>query len=118
MEEENVAQIDPEPLYDHRLVEWVTLYLQTRDSRIFPFTAYFDEAQHRAFVHDLRVGLADLQDSGSARKTSATGFIIDDSLLHNVVREWTAADGGWPESADPENPDGLVNLLRERLPTP
>jgi hypothetical protein len=114
-EEDRVAQIDPTPTYDHRLAEWVTLYLQTRDSRIFPFTERFDDAQRRAFVHDLRVGLAELQDSGSARKTSATGFIMDDSLLHEIVQEWVTANGGWPVSADPENPDGLVNLMRDRM---
>lgn len=53
-----MAQLDPGPNYDHRLVEWVTLYLQTRDERIFPFTQYFDDARRAAFVHDLRVALS------------------------------------------------------------
>jgi hypothetical protein len=109
-----VAQIYPDPIYDHRLVEWATYYLQTRDPSFFPFARNFDADQRRAFVHALRVGLADLQDSGSARKTSATGYIMSDTLLHAVVQEWAAAGGNWPPSADPQNPDGLVNLLRER----
>jgi hypothetical protein len=103
-----VAQIDPEPTYDHRLAEWVTLYLQTRDPRIFPFTRHFDGEKQRAFVHDLRVALADLQDSGSARKTAATGFVMTDTTLHRTVRQWAAAGGGWPSTANPENPYGLA----------
>jgi hypothetical protein len=105
-----VAQIDPEPLYDHRLLEWVTYYLQTQDATVFPFARNFDDERKRAFIHDLRVGLADLQDSGSARKTSATGFIMGDTLLKEVVTEWARADGDWPASADPNNPDGLVSI--------
>ncbi len=88
-----MAQIDPGPNYDHRLVEWVTLYLQTRDERIFPFTQYFDDERRAAFAHDLRVALSELQDSGSARKTSATGFIMNDSTLHGIVRAWAMAGG-------------------------
>jgi len=103
-----VAQLDPEPNYDHRLVEWVTLYLQTRDERIFPFTQYFDDEKRAAFIHDLRVALAELQDSGSARKTSATGFIMSDSTLHEIVRAWAAAGGDWPATSKPDNPVGLA----------
>ena len=103
-----MAQLDPGPNYDHRLVEWVTLYLQTRDSRIFPFTERFDEARQAAFVHDLRVALSELQDSGSARKTSATGFIMNDSTLHGIVRAWAAAGGGWPDTSSPTSPIGLA----------
>ena len=106
-----MVQIDPEPLYDHRLIEWVTTYLQTRDPNIFPFSRNFDADQQRAFVHDLRIGLGDLQDSGSARKTSASGFIVSDSLLKAIVTEWAAANGGWPASHDPSNPDGLVSMV-------
>lgn len=106
-----MAQINPEPNYDHRLAEWATLYLQTRDSSLFPFTEHFDSEQQRAFMNDLRIGLADLQDSGSARKTAAVGHIIDDTLLYELVREWHQADGGWPASADPENPYGLTSLV-------
>jgi len=100
-----VAQIDPEPNYDHRLAERVVTYLQTRDPRLFPFTANFTPAQQRAFIRDLREALADLQDSGSARKTSATGFIMRDRRLHEVVQEWAAARGGWPRGADPSVPE-------------
>jgi len=103
-----VAQLDPEPNYDHRLVEWVTLYLQTRDERIFPFTQYFDADRQAAFVHDLRVALSELQDSGSARKTSATGFIMSDSTLHGIVRAWARAGVGWPDTSNPANPIGLA----------
>jgi hypothetical protein len=109
-----VAQIDPAPRYDHRLAQWATYYLQTQDPKYFPFAKHFDEERKRAFMHGLRVGLADLQDSGSARKTSATGFVMDDSLLHEIVQEWAAAGGGWPESAEAENPDGLVSFIRDR----
>jgi hypothetical protein len=96
-----VAQLSPEPAYDHRLAERVVVYLQTRDPALFPFTARFDAARRRAFVNDLREALADLTDSGSARKTSAAGFIMKDRRLHDVVREWAAANGGWPHGADP-----------------
>ena len=96
-----MAQIDPEPNYDHRLAERVVAYLQTKDARLFPFTARFDAERRRAFVRDLREGLAEITDSGSARKTSATGFVMNDSRLHQIVREWAAAHGGWPRGADP-----------------
>ena len=103
-----MAQLDPGPNYDHRLVELVTLYLQTRDSRIFPFTEKFDDARQEAFMHDLRVALSELQDSGSARKTSAVGFIMSDSTLHGIVRVWALANGDWPVTSDPDNPIGLA----------
>jgi hypothetical protein len=99
-----VAQIDPEPTYDHRLAERVVVYLQTKDPRLFPFTARFDGQRRRAFVHDLREGLAEITDSGSARKTSATGFVMNDERLRQIVAEWAAAQGGWPRGADPQNP--------------
>jgi hypothetical protein len=109
-----VAQIRPEPAYDHRLTERVIAYLQTRDPALFPFTAHFDAARRRAFVRDLREALGDLLDSGSARKTSAAGFIMTDRRLHEVVQEWAAAGGGWPEGADPTNP---VTALGSVLPS-
>jgi len=99
-----VVQIDPEPNYDHRLAERVVVYLQTGDARLFPFAMGFDEERRRAFVRDLREGLAEITDSGSARKTSATGFVMNDGRLHDIVREWAAANGGWPAGADPRNP--------------
>jgi hypothetical protein len=96
-----VAQFDPEPNYDHRLAERVVVYLQTKDPRLFPFTAGFDAERRRAFARDLREGLGEITDSGSARKTSATGFVMNDGRLHQIVREWAAARGGWPRGADP-----------------
>ncbi|MCA9861319.1 MAG: hypothetical protein KC438_16455, partial [Thermomicrobiales bacterium] len=88
--------------------EWVTLYLQTRDPRIFPFTEYFDDERQKAFVHDLRVALADVQDSGSARKTSAVGFITNDSALHEIVRAWAVAGGDWPDTSNLSSRLGLA----------
>ena len=99
-----MAQIDPEPNYDHRLAERVVAYLQTKDPRLFPFTARFDEERRRAFSRDLREGLSELTASGSKRATSATGFVMNDARLHEIVREWAAANGGWPRGADPRNP--------------
>lgn len=99
-----MAQIDPEPNYDHRLAERAVVYLQTKDARLFPFAARFDADRRRAFVRDLRDGLGEITDSGSARKTSATGFLMNDQRLHDVVREWAAAGGGWPRGSDPRDP--------------
>lgn len=101
-------QIDPRPAYDHRLVERVIAYLQTGDSTLFPFTARFDEPRRRAFIRDLREGLADLTDSGSARKTSAAGFIMRDQRLRDIIETWAEAGGGWPRSTDPDATDGTL----------
>ncbi len=106
-----MAQFSPEPAYDHRLAERVVIYLQTRDPQLFPFTARFDAARRRAFVRDLREALGDLSDSGSARKTAATGFIMKDRRLQEVVREWAAANGGWPQGADPRNPATALGAI-------
>jgi hypothetical protein len=63
-----VAQLDPEPTYDHRLAERVITYLQTNDWRLFPFSQGFDDARQRAFSRDLREGLAEVTpDEGEAR---------------------------------------------------
>jgi hypothetical protein len=99
-----VAQIQPEPNYDHRLAERVVAYLQTNDHRLFSFTQHFTPAQRRAFARDLREGLGEITDSGSARKTSATGFLMSDGRLHRIVREWAMARGAWPRGADPQTP--------------
>ena len=99
-----MAQINPEPSYDHLMIDRVVAYLQTKDPRLFPFTARFDDEQRRAFIRDLRDGLAELTDSGSARKTSATGYIVSDSRLAEIIREWAAAGGGWPRGSDPRDP--------------
>jgi hypothetical protein len=84
-------------------VERVVNYLQTRDVRLFPFAAMFDEARERAFVNDLRVGLSDLTESGAKRGTSASGFLVSDRRLHEIVGEWANARGGWPEGSDPRD---------------
>lgn len=99
-----MAQIEPPERYNDKLVDRVVEYLQTRDPRLFPFAAAFDEHQQRAFVRDLREGLGDVNDSGSARKTSATGFIATDRRLRQVIAEWQAAGGAWPEGSFPADP--------------
>ena len=91
-----MAQINSKPAYEHSLVERVTVYLHTKDAALFPFAAGFTPEQQRAFIADLRDALADLQDSGSARKTSASGFIMKDKHLKDVVAMWAEADGDWP----------------------
>jgi hypothetical protein len=104
-------QLKPDPAYDHRLAERVIVFLQTKDPALFPFTARFDAARHKAFARDLREALADLQDSGSARKTSASGYIVRDRRLHEVVQEWAAADGDWPRGSDPRVPDTALGAV-------
>ena len=99
-----MAQFDPDPNYDHRLADRVITYLQTRDWRLFPFSRNFDDARRKAFANDLREGLSDLMDSGSARKTSAVGFIMRDERLKAIVSEWAAAKGEWPAGTNPQNP--------------
>lgn len=96
-----MVQIDPEPNYHHKLVERVVEFLQTRDARLFPFSRQFDDARSRAFRRDLREGLAEITDSGSARKTSAAGFIMSDARLRDIVYEWAEAGGSWPRGAEP-----------------
>ncbi len=108
-----MAQVNPDPTYDHELVERVIAYLQLRDPRLFPFTARFDEQQHRAFVRDLREGLSDLSDGGRKRATSATGFVTRDKRLHEIVQEWAAARGGWPRGADPRNPMTALGAISD-----
>lgn len=108
-----MAQIDPEPNYDHRLQERVIQYLQTKDWRLFPFSERFDETQRAAFARELREGLADLTDSGSARKTSATGFLMRDTLLKEIVVGWAEAKGGWPAWTNPTAPDGPIGSLEQ-----
>jgi len=99
-----VVQIYPGQAYDHELADNTVAFLQTRDPAIFPFTRDFDEERMRAFVRDLREGLADLTDSGSARKTSAVGFMMRDRRLRETVAAWASADGDWPPEADPRVP--------------
>jgi hypothetical protein len=104
-------QLKPGPAYDHRLAERVVVYLQTKDTDLFPFTKRFDDARSKAFQRDLREALSDLQDSGSARKTSAAGFIMRDQRLHDVVEEWAAADGDWPLGSDPRVADSALGSI-------
>lgn len=99
-----MAQIDPAVRYSDWLMDRVVRYLQTRDPRFFPFTSGFDEHQQAAFVRDLREGLSEITDSGSARKSAATGFITSDQILRRIIEEWSAADGGWPEGSFPQDP--------------
>ncbi|CAA9553472.1 MAG: hypothetical protein AVDCRST_MAG49-2040 [uncultured Thermomicrobiales bacterium] len=111
-------QIDPSPAYDHRLAERVVTYLQTKDVTLFPFTARFDAERRRAFIRDLREGLSDLTDSGSARKTSASGFIMRDQRLRQVIEEWAAAGGGWPRGADPRDDDTALGAVSDEDAAP
>jgi hypothetical protein len=98
-----VAQIHPEEPFNDLLMDRVVRYLQTRDPRWFPFAVNFTEHQREAFVRDLREGLSSITDSGSARKSSATGFTTSDEILRRVVAEWAAAGGGWPEGSFPQD---------------
>jgi hypothetical protein len=99
-----MVQIYPGHLYDHDLARRVVEFLQTRNPDLFPFVARFDDERNKAFIQDLREGLSALTDSGSARKTASTGFMMRDRRLHEVIREWSMADGDWPEGADPSDP--------------
>ncbi len=99
-----MAQIDPEQRFHDWLMDRVVRFLQTRDRRIFPFTANFDEHQIAAFVRDLREGLSEVTHGGSARKTSATGFVTSDRVLQRIIDEWSSANGDWPEGSFPQDP--------------
>ena len=100
-----MAQTDPAPAFDQPLVERVIAYLQTRDVQLFPFAARFDDARAKAFANDLRVGLSDLTESGAKRGTSASGFLVSDRRLHEIIAEWAAARGEWPEGSNPTDAD-------------
>jgi hypothetical protein len=41
---------------------------------------------------------------GSARKTSATGFVTSDRNLQRIINEWSQANGDWPEGSFPQDP--------------
>ena len=107
-----MAQLEQAHSYCDRISDRVIVFLQTRDPALFPFTAGFDDAKMAAFVHDLRDALSSLTDSGSARKTSATGFVVSDQRLHEVVEEWARANGDWPAGTDPRNPDTALGTVR------
>lgn len=104
LEESRVAQMDRADSYDQRLSNRVIAFLQTRDSRLFPFTEQFDDDKLSAFMRDLRIGLSDLTESGAKRGTSASGFLVNDRRLHEIVREWTNAGGRWPAGSDSRDP--------------
>lgn len=97
-----MAQITPPRTYHHEVTKRVIDFLQTRDRRLFPFTAHMDQERFSAFQRDLREGLGTVLDSGSARKTSAAGYIVSDRRLIDIIEEWRAAGGGWPAGADPD----------------
>jgi len=98
-----VAQTDPAHAFDQRLVERVIAWLQTRDTALFSFTARFDSERERAFARDLQVGLSDLTESGAKRGTSASGFLVSDKRLEEIVDEWAAAGGEWPKGTNPSD---------------
>jgi hypothetical protein len=106
------VQIYPGQTYDHDLAALVVEFLQTRDAQLFPFVAGFDDDRMNAFIRDLREALADLTDSGSARKTSASGFMMRDRRLHEVVGEWAAADGDWPAGSQAANATTALGSVR------
>lgn len=97
-----MAQITPEPLYDHDLAHRAIEFLHTSNRRLFPFTEKMDARQLAAFKRDLREGLGEALDSGSARKTSATGYMTGARRLNEIVQEWRAAGGSWPPGSDPD----------------
>ena len=108
-----MAQIRPEPTYHHDLARRVVEYLHTGDTRLFPFVTKMDPVKRAAFNRDLRDGLSDLLDSGSARKTSATGYLMSDQRLREIIHEWREAGGGWPAGADPDALDTALAALDE-----
>ncbi len=108
-----MAQITPPRSYHHEINKRVIDFLQTGDPRLFPFVSAMDEARLAAFKRDLREGLGAVLDSGSARKTSATGFIVSDRRLIDIINEWRAAGGGWPAGADPDALDTALAALED-----
>jgi hypothetical protein len=106
-----MAQITPPRSYHQELTKRVIDFLQTGDPRLFPFVHHMDGIRLAAFKRDLREGLGEVLDSGSARKTSATGGIVSDRRLIEIVEEWRAAGGGWPAGADPDALDTALAAL-------
>ena len=100
-----MAQLEQHQAYHDRVADRVVVFLQTGDRALFPFTAAFDGPKMDAFVHDLRDALSSLYDSGSARKTSAAGFVVSDQRILDVIEEWARAGGEWPAGTNPSNPD-------------
>lgn len=108
-----MAQITPPRSYHHEVTKRVIDFLQTRDRRIFPFTTNMDQERFEAFRRDLREGLGEVFDSGSARKTSATGKIVSDRRMLEIIEEWRAAGGSWPAGADPDAIDTALAALED-----
>jgi hypothetical protein len=108
-----MAQISPPRSYHQELTRRVIDFLQTSDPRLFPFTLNMDEVRLAAFKRDLREGLGEVLDSGSARKTSATGRIVSDRRLIEIIEEWRSAGGGWPAGADPDALDTALAALED-----
>jgi hypothetical protein len=108
-----MAQITPPIAYHQDLTRRVIDFLQTGDPRLFPFVTGMDTARLSAFKRDLREGLGEVLDSGSARKTSATGRIVSDRRLIEIIEEWRAAGGGWPAGADPDALDTALAALED-----
>ena len=108
-----MAQINPRRAFDQELVERAIAWLHTRDPRLFPFTALFDDERETAFARDLRVTLNDLTESGSKRGTSAAGFLVSDERLRYVVQAWSAAGGEWPAASNPDDPNSLLAALED-----
>lgn len=108
-----MAQITPPIAYHQDLERRVIDFLQSGDPRLFPFVANMDRTRLEAFKRDLREGLGEVLDSGSARKTSATGRIVSDRRLIEIVEEWRAAGGGWPAGADPDAIDTALAALED-----
>ena len=83
-----LAQLYSPPDYNHALVERVVRFLETKETALFPFTATLTWDERMAFMKELRMALGSLTDSGSARKTSAIGFIMSDDELEEVIARW------------------------------
>ena len=92
-----MAQITPPRSYHQELTKRVIDFLQTGDPRLFPFVQHMDNIRLAAFKRDLREGLGEVLDSGSARKTSATGRIVSDRRRSILKYEETLAD--WRSAA-------------------
>jgi hypothetical protein len=105
-----MVQRSPAPVFDQRMVDRVILFLQTRDTSIFPFTARFDDARTRAFVRDLQDGLSDLPDSGSKRGTASVGFPTNDWRLREILDEWAMAGGEWPQGTRADSINSVLGL--------